>query len=306
MTLDRLKNALLRLALLAAGFAAVYAIVYAAGVFVVPRVNHLDRALISALNPDAYFPGVDQFFRALTDYSIFSIALPLISWMVAYGLYRLIPVRRNIYTFLLGLEAVVVLGLAATGRIWPNSTYLGANILLVLLLLVTFGAAVALFHLMSEDGMRRFSRVFWLVLLSSLLTSLVATRRIKESVARPRPLSGHNEPWNAVLRVVPDELLRGSNSFPSGHTSGTFALLTPFFWYVRDRRGRAGIFAWGILQAHSRVYTVAHFPFDVLMGGVLGFGVGTLVFFTLGGPRLRAPNNDETEPPQPLQPQSAP
>lgn len=292
---QKLKQAFVRVFLLASGFSIVYAATYAAGIMLVPLFNSGDRALISALNPDAYVPGVDQFFRALTDYSIFSISLPLISWMVAYGLYRLIPVRKEVFTFLLGLEAAIVLGMAAMGRIWPNSAYAGANVLFVLLLLATFSGAMALFQRMSEDGMRRFSRLFWLVLLSSLLTSLFATSRIKESVARPRPMSGQNEPWNEALRTIPDELLRGSNSFPSGHTSGTFAILTPFFWFVRDRRGRAGILAWGVLQAYSRVYTVAHFPFDVLMGGLLGFGVGTLVFFTLWGPSLRGPGGEPAE-----------
>ncbi len=155
--------------------------------------------------------------------------------------------------------------------------------------------------------MRRFSLLFWLVLLSALSTGVFATDKIKASVARPRPLSGHNEPWNEGLRIVPDEVLRGSNSFPSGHTSGTFSLLTPFFWYVRDRRGRAGILGWGLLQGFSRIYTVAHFPFDVLMGGLLGFGVGTLVFFTLGGPALRGPaeKDDASERARTLQTQAA-
>jgi membrane-associated phospholipid phosphatase len=40
---------------------------------------------------------------------------------------------------------------------------------------------------------------------------------------------------------------------------------------------------WAGLLGFSRVYTAAHFPFCCIMAGVLGFSVGTLVFFCTGG-----------------------
>ena len=43
---------------------------------------------------------------------------------------------------------------------------------------------------------------------------------------------------------------------------------------------------WATLQGVGRVYTAAHFPFCVFMGGLLGFGMGTLIFFALWGPSL--------------------
>jgi membrane-associated phospholipid phosphatase len=142
---------------------------------------------------------------------------------------------------------------------------------------------------MDDAWMRSFGRMFWLALLSVYLTDFVATDYLKEAVARPRPLNGANKPWNEQVRIIPDEVLRGNNSYPSGHTSSTFALLTPYFWYTRKRKVRAGLMTWCVLQGFSRVYTAAHFPFCCLMGALLGFGVGTLVFFTLGGPALRKP-----------------
>lgn len=289
-----LISILLRLLILAAGFAALSGLVYAGGIFLVPKVDPLDKIISAACNPDEYLPGADQFIRALTDYTNFLILAPYLSWMIAYGLYRLLPRFKKGLAAFLGVETIILAVLAAAGRIFHNKTYTGANVLLVLGILAAFGGAAYMFYKMEAPAMRRFARLFWLILLSGYLTDAVATQRIKAAIARPRPLNDANKPWNESLRVVPDEELKGANSYPSGHTSGTFALLTPLFWFIRDRRGRAGLLTWSVLQGFSRVYTVAHFPFCCLMGGILGFGTGTLVFFTLGGPSLRAP----AEPPK--------
>ena len=89
-------------------------------------------------------------------------------------------------------------------------------------------------------------------------------------------------------------VLKDNNSFHSVHTSGTFALLAPFFEFPRDRRVRAGLMLWATLQGIGGGYTAAHFPFCVLMGGLLGFGMGTLIFFTLWGPSLW-PDREKTQ-----------
>jgi len=277
----------LRLAVLIAGFLLITGMVYAAGIWLTPFMDSADKAILAACNPDVYLPGVDQFFRALTDYTNSLILTPVVSWLIARGLYRLFPRRKRILAGLLLVEAVVIAVLAAFGKIWPNKTYIGVNVLQVLMILIAFGVMAYLFYTLDDLAIRRLACVFWLVLLSGILTDYGGTRRLKGAVARPRPLNGANKPWNEQVRVIPDEVLRGLNSYPSGHTAGTFALLTPLFWYVRDRRIRTGLLGWGVLQGVSRVYTAAHFPFCCLMGGVLGFSAGTLVFFTLGGPALR-------------------
>ncbi len=277
----------LRIAALTLGFAACYGIVYAAGLWVVPVVDGLDKAILAAINPDAYLPVVDEFFRALTDYTNPVLIVSFFAWIVAYGLYRILPAYKSIFSGLLAATAVVMAGLAAFGKLWPNSAYRGVNVLEVAAFLVSLGVMAYVFHKMNHEQMRRFGRLFWLMLLSVYLTDFRATQPIKDSIARPRPFNDANKPWNEQVRSIPDEHLTGANSFPSGHTSGTFSAITPLFWYVCSRKGRAALLGWGALQGLSRVYTAAHFPFCVLMGGLLGFAVGTLVFFTLGGPSLR-------------------
>ena len=333
---------------LALGFGLLWGVAHAIGRFVVPSIHGLDQAISAAVNPDAYVPLVDEFFRFITDHTNFLVSVPLLSLAVAVGLYRLVqmptvqalkwvagwylvwmlPVAllrkeledkgeliylvaalplilivlgagvprffpavnaRKWITGLLCVDLLIFLGLFFTKHLFWNNGLPGANYYLLLAILGTFGLAIWAFTAMDDEGMRRYVRVVWLVLVTILLVDPLATEKTKSAIARPRPLSELNAPWNEALRPIPEETLRGRNSFPSGHTSGTFALLTPLFWWVRDRRARAAILMWAVLQGVSRVYTVAHFTSDCLVGAMLGFGTGTLVFFLLGGPGLRAP-----------------
>lgn len=284
----------IRLLVLVLGFGLITGFVYGAGKWLVPVVDSADKAMVAACNPDAYVPVLDEFMRALSDYTNFLIAAPLVSWMIAFGLLRLFPKRKSAIVSVLVIETIVMATLAAVGEIWPNKIYVGANVILVITVTIAFGGAAFLFHRMKMNSMIRFSGVFWLVLISVCLTNFIATNWIKAAVARPRPLNAANKPWNEQLRVVPDEVLRSLDSFPSGHTSGTFSLLTPLFWYVSDRRVRAGMMSWAVLLGFSRVYTAAHFPFCCIMAGFLGFSVGTLVFFALGDLFIRKSADQDT------------
>ncbi len=204
--------------------------------------------------------------------------------LLAVPLLGFLPRGKAVLSFVFAVVAVVLF--AVMWKSWANKTYVGANVLLVVMFVASYGTFIWLFHTMEDDTMRRFSRVFWMVLLSGILVDFGVTQPIKEVIKRPRPFNEANKPWNESVRPIPDEILKGNNSFPSGHTSGAFALLTPLIWFTRDRRVRAGLFLWATLQGVGRVYTAAHFPFCVLMGGLLGFGLGTLIFFTFWGPSL--------------------
>lgn len=287
MNVKKTGTVLLRILIVAAGYGSITGLVYAAGKWLVPLTDPFDKAILAACNPDTYVGGLDQFIRALSDYTNFLILTPMLSWLIARGLFRLFPKGKTLFTGLLIIEGIALTLLPWRAEDWNNSVYIGANILATAAILAVFGLAVVLFHNMEDTSARRLACVFGLMLLSGAITDWGATNPLKSAVARPRPLNDANKPWNLQVRVIPDELLRGRNSFPSGHTSGTFGLLTPMFWFLRDRRARVGIFAWAALQGFSRVYTAAHFPFCCLMGGILGFSIGTLVFFTLGGPSLR-------------------
>lgn len=280
---------LIRFIVVLAGTLVLSLIVYGLGKWLIPYVTPTDYVLLAWLNPDQYTPGLDQFMRATTDYGNLIVALPLISWIVGYLFYLAFPRRKNIITGFMVAFFLFVLFISYDGPFeLLNSVYLGANIMLFAYWFIAFGVIITIFYRMTRPQMRGFACIFLMVLIGSLLTDLGATNILKEKVARPRPFNEFHQPWNETIRHIPEKDPKGANSYPSGHTSGTFALLTPFFWYARRKSLRAGILAWCVLQGVTRVYTAAHFPSDVIMGGLLGFGIGTMVFFALGGPWLRA------------------
>ncbi len=97
----------------------------------------------------------------------------------------------------------------------------------------------------------------------AFLTAAVVTEGIKFTVRRPRPYIGY-----------PDELIPVKTtigySFPSGHTSLTFAVATSLSlscpkWYVV-----APSMLWATGVAFSRLYLGVHYPSDVLTGMLVG------------------------------------
>lgn len=79
-----------------------------------------------------------------------------------------------------------------------------------------------------------------------------------------------------VARTRPYDLLGyeilvrrlGDYSFPSGHTSASFAAATAI--YAIDRRWGAAAYVLAALIGFSRLYLGVHFPTDVLAGAVVG------------------------------------
>ena len=98
--------------------------------------------------------------------------------------------------------------------------------------------------------------------------------------------------WSKVLFQRPRPPRYGANaadypgvdygrSFPSGHTSSTFAAAASY-WSILHRRGEAGrhksqillMFGAATLTGTLRVVAHKHFPTDVLAGAVLGTAIG--------------------------------
>jgi len=285
--MSKWQSVLIRVVLFVAGFAAVRVIVQVTGHLMVDRITPQDHWISGWMNPDSYVPVLDEWFRAVTDYTNILIGLGGLSWLAAWGLYALAPRAQRIWAALLGAEGLIFAGMALAGKLFPNSTLWGVNALEVIAFLMLFGFLAWHYSRCDRSAMRRWGVTAALMALCGLSANQFIIEPVKQDVARPRPFNDAHKPWNETLRRIPDEYLRGANSYPSGHVGGTCALLTPLFLQIRRRRARAVVAGWMLMQGLSRIYTAAHFFFDVLMGAFLGIAVGTLAHYLLGGASVR-------------------
>ena len=115
------------------------------------------------------------------------------------------------------------------------------------------------------------------MLAEALVTSSVWTGALKELTRRERPretteeLSDFSGPGAVFYHegAVPS----GLRSFPSGHTSGTWAMATVLA-HQYPSHGIIPILAYGtaVAMGYSRMVVGAHWSSDVVAGGLIGFG----------------------------------
>jgi undecaprenyl-diphosphatase len=99
-----------------------------------------------------------------------------------------------------------------------------------------------------------------------------------------------DRPPVVVLDPEPLVGVPSTSSFPSGHTSTSFACA-----YVISRlapRLTAFVFVLAALIGFSRIYVGVHYPLDVLAGAVLGLVVARALLMLLGALR-RSPRDPQ-------------
>ncbi len=109
---------------------------------------------------------------------------------------------------------------------------------------------------------------FWSLFFSALFGNLI----VKNLVKRRRPYDVAPG-INTIISHPADY------SFPSGHTSSSFAAATAIFMFLPT----IGIIAFvaAIMISFSRLYLCVHFLSDVLIGVFLGTAIGIAVHFVL-------------------------
>lgn len=91
---------------------------------------------------------------------------------------------------------------------------------------------------------------------------------IKEIADRARPFVKNPE-----IKLIIDP--PSGYSFPSGHTTSSFAAATSIFLFDRKKGGAAYLLA--LMIGLSRVYLFVHYPTDVLCGMLLGIAGAIIV-----------------------------
>jgi undecaprenyl-diphosphatase len=103
------------------------------------------------------------------------------------------------------------------------------------------------------------------VLIALALGSIVGELILKNIIARARPI-GDEFNFNFIVN------LPKSYSFPSGHTTSSFAAFGVFLF--SKARYRYCVLALAALMAFSRMYLHVHYPSDILGGIILGLSCG--------------------------------
>lgn len=106
---------------------------------------------------------------------------------------------------------------------------------------------------------------------SLFVTTLLGEVVIKHLVCRERPFIQDDS--IKLLITAPS-----GYSFPSNHTSSSFASATTIF--LQNKRWGLCAFAVAILIATSRLYFTVHFMSDVFAGIILGVAVAVIVYAT--------------------------
>jgi membrane-associated phospholipid phosphatase len=138
----------------------------------------------------------------------------------------------------------------------------------------------AIFALAIPLGFVKNMRWFFVVALCGLLV-LVVTGISKQWLFHgfPRP-SAYLEEYN--LYLVPGVKMHTVNSFPSGHTTGAFALYFTMCFLLKRKWTSFGLFLLASLVGFSRIYLSQHFLIDVFTGAILGIICGYLSIAIIG------------------------
>lgn len=119
----------------------------------------------------------------------------------------------------------------------------------------------------------RYAPKLWEALLPSALISLIVSATLKNIFAMPRP----PEMYNRDSFTVVGRAIAAPTSLPSGHSIATFIVITLVLFAFMPKRNIpkmiwcSFILLLGIIICLTRVGLGAHFPFDVLIGGIIGF-----------------------------------
>ncbi len=106
------------------------------------------------------------------------------------------------------------------------------------------------------------------VMLSLLSVVLLNNFVLKEIFDRTRPFVA--DPNIKLLIGIPS-----GSSFPSGHSSSSFACATAVFMF--NKKWGVVAFGYAVLMAISRIYLHVHYATDVIGGMIVGIFVGVAV-----------------------------
>ena len=133
----------------------------------------------------------------------------------------------------------------------------------------SLAAASGAFYLVGREKKNDRARETGLLSAEAVIDSVIVEGVLKGVTQRARPLDGRER----------SEFFDGGSSFPSGHSTQTWAVATVIAHEYKDRPA-VQIAAYGIATAVSvaRFTGHKHYLSDVVAGSAMGFGIGRYVY----------------------------
>ena len=111
-----------------------------------------------------------------------------------------------------------------------------------------------------------------------VLTILIITLGINDYFCASilKPYFSRLRPSHELLEYINLLVPKGGKwSFPSNHASNMFALATTLgYFYPKTKNS---LYFLAIIVCFSRVYVGVHYPFDVLIGGIVGYSISWII-----------------------------
>ncbi len=162
--------------------------------------------------------------------------MKIISLIQKFDSSILLYIKDNMHGTIMDKVMVAITSLGDNGAIW---------IIIAIILMIN----------------KKYRKIGFMALIALLLSTILGEGILKNVVQRIRPSA--DIPAIDLLIVKPL-----SYSFPSGHTTSSFAVAGVLAKYFKNYA--LEIFSLASLIAFSRLYLYVHYPTDVLAGVVLG------------------------------------
>lgn len=150
----------------------------------------------------------------------------------------------------------------------PKITGLGGFVFLVLILVMV----ILIARLKNKPEIKNLA----IICLAALLFADIIALAIKYAVNEPRPFAALSD---VHLLITEDD----PRSFPSGHATSTFAVITCLILNAKEYVKKnylliqCGLIIFGLIIIFSRIYVGVHYPLDVIAGAVLGIAGGFVI-----------------------------
>ncbi len=130
-----------------------------------------------------------------------------------------------------------------------------------------------LYYLFKKYPIKQFVLILIVIILGITLSDQLCNF-FKLSVMRLRPCNDPN--IKNLLRLVGSG---GTYGFYSAHSSNSFFVATiASFLYSPQKKVAYFLYFWAIVVAYSRIYLAVHYPMDIMMGALMGFLIGGLMY----------------------------